>query len=271
MTDSRINLAIAGISGRLGRAIASEALRADDFRLVGGMVSSQSAHLHVDLGVLVDARHLGVSTVTALEDAVQNAQVLIDCTRPRVTAAIAPHLAALGARALVSAVTGLDAEQQAMLEKAAETLAVLQASNFSPGMALVERLVAQAARMLDANQYDLEIIETHHKRKTDFPSGAAISLGKAAAAARDATLEDVARFDRPRQGGHRPSGEIGFSAMRGGGVIGEHEARFLSTLEEITIGHRAFDRRVFARGALEAARWISSQKPGLYRLQDMLG
>jgi len=271
MPDTKLPIAIAGVSGRLGRAIASETITATDLELVGGIVNSDSAHLDEDLGELTGSGFLGVSTVVALEDAADQAQVLIDCTQPHVTAAIAPRLAIMGHRALVTGVTGLDATQQAALEEAAATIPVLQASNFSLGVAVVERLVAQAARVLDPAHYDLEIIETHHKRKADAPSGTALSLGEAAAEARDVSLHDVAQFERPRQDGNRPLGAIGFSAVRGGGIVGEHQVRFLSAFEEISINHRAFDRFIFAHGALEAARWVTTQKPGLYSLQDVLG
>ena len=177
----------------------------------------------------------------------------------------------MGNRALVTGVTGLDSDQQAALEHAAEIIPVLQASNFSLGVALVERLVAQAARALTDEQFDLEIVETHHKRKADSPSGTALSLGHAAATARGVKLDDVAQYTRPRQGGHRPVGAIGFSAIRGGGIVGEHEARFLSAFEDVSISHKAYDRFIFAQGALAAARWIKGKAPGLYTMQDVLG
>jgi len=271
MSDQKIKIAIAGVSGRLGRAIAAEAIRAPDLDLTGGMVSSDSSHLDQDLGDLAGTGFLGVETVVSFEQAVSQAQVVIDATSAKVTASIAPRLADLGGRALVTGVTGLDADQQAGLKAAAEKIPVLQASNFSLGVALVERLVAEAARALRSEQYDLEIVETHHKRKLDAPSGTAITLGEAAAQARNVALDAVAQFDRPRQGAQRPVGAIGFSAVRGGGVVGEHEARFISAFEEVAVSHRAFDRVIFAQGAMHAARWISDKPAGFYTMQDVLG
>ena len=130
--------------------------------------------------------------------------------------------------------------------------------------------MSQAAKALSDDHFDLEIVETHHKRKADAPSGTALSLGKAAAKARGVELDEVAQFERPRHEGHRPVGAIGFSAIRGGGVVGEHEARFLSAFEEVSISHKAYDRFIFAQGALAAARWIKGRAPGLYTMQDVL-
>ena len=271
MSGSSIHIAVTGISGRLGRAIASEVIRASDLSLVGGMVSSDSPNLGADLGELCSAGFLGIETVVSLEQAADRADVLIDASLPKVTSAIAPRLAAMGHRALVTGVTGLDKDQQGALDHAAETIPVLQASNFSLGVALVERLIAQAAKALSDEHFDLEIVEAHHKRKADAPSGTALSLGAAAAKARGVNLDEVAQYERPRHDGHRPVGAIGFSAIRGGGIVGEHEARFLSAFEEVSISHKAYDRFIFAQGALAAARWIQGKAPGLYTMQDVLG
>lgn len=271
MSDDKLKIAIAGVSGRLGRAIAAETIRSADLDLVGGMVSSDSSHIDQDLGDLAGTGFLGVDTVVAFEQAADPAQVVIDATSAKVTASIAPRLGELGGRALVTGVTGLDAEQQAALESAAKTIPVLQASNFSLGVALMERLVAEAARALSADLYDLEIVETHHKRKLDAPSGTAITLGEAAAKARGAVFDRVAQYERARQGASRPVGTIGFSAVRGGGVVGEHDARFLSAFEEVSVSHRAFDRIVFAQGAMHAVRWIADKPAGFYTMQDVLG
>ncbi|MFP4519400.1 MAG: 4-hydroxy-tetrahydrodipicolinate reductase [Oceanicaulis sp.] len=272
MSDIKLKAAVCGVSGRLGRTIANQLIARSDTVLTGGMVSSDSVHLGADLGEIAEKGYLGVTTSVALEDAVEGADVLLDVSAPSVTAAIAERLMKTGGLALVTGTTGLDRDQQKAVETAAETLPVLQASNFSLGVAVMERLVKEAARALAAEQFDLEIVETHHKRKADAPSGTAISLGKAAAEARGEDFETNAQFDRPRNGGSRPMGQIGFAALRGGGVVGEHEARFLSAFEEVTVSHRAFDRFIFARGAVEAALWLKDRKPGrLYTMQDVLG
>ncbi|MEQ8403818.1 MAG: 4-hydroxy-tetrahydrodipicolinate reductase [Oceanicaulis sp.] len=272
MSDVKLKAAVCGVSGRLGRTIAHQLIGRIDTALTGGMVSSDSVHLGADLGEIADKGYLGVTAAVALEDAVADADILIDVSAPQVVAAVAGRLTDKGGPGLVTGTTGLDDDQQAALEAAAKTIPVLQASNFSLGVAVVERLVAEAARALKADQFDLEIVETHHKRKADAPSGTALTLGKAAARARGETFDTVAQFDRPRSGGSRPMGQIGFAALRGGGVVGEHEARFLSALEEVSVAHRAFDRFIFARGAVEAALWLKDKKPGrLYTMQDVLG
>ncbi|MGJ3231950.1 MAG: 4-hydroxy-tetrahydrodipicolinate reductase [Oceanicaulis sp.] len=271
MSDVKLKAAVCGVSGRLGRTIAAQLIARADTALTGGMVSSDSVHLGADLGEIAGKGYLGRTVSVSLEEAGEGADLFIDVTAPQVTAAIASRLAEAGGPGLVTGVTGLDDAQQKALETAAQTIPVLQASNFSLGVAVLERLVAEAARALNPDQFDLEIVETHHKHKADAPSGTALTLGKAAARARGADFDKAAQFDRPRSGGSRPLGTIGFAALRGGGVVGEHEARFLSSLEEVSIGHRAFDRTIFARGAIEAALWLKGREPGFYTMQDVLG
>ena len=234
------------------------------------MVSADSVHLGADIAELAGLTYCGLEAVVSLEDASAGARVVIDATTAKVTAAMAPRLAEAGI-ALVTGVTGLSQAEQEAVADAAQSIPILQASNFSLGVAVVERLVAQAARALAESQFDLEIVETHHRRKTDQPSGTALSLGRAAAKARDRTLDGVASFSRSRTDARRPVGEIGFASLRGGGVVGEHAARFLSAYEEVSIAHRAFDRHIFARGAVEAALWIADKPAGLYTMQDVIG
>lgn len=271
MSEIKLSAAVCGVSGRLGRTIAAHLIGRSDTALAGGMVSADSVHLGADLGQIAECGYLGVESVVSLEEAAAGADVVIDVTAPAVTIAVARRLAETGGPAFVTGTTGLDAEQQKALEDASERLAILQASNFSLGVAVLERLVGEAARALKPDLFDLEIVETHHKHKTDAPSGTALTLGKAAARARGVDFDTAAQFNRPCTGGSRPQGQIGFAALRGGGVVGEHEARFLSALEEVTVSHRAFDRTIFARGAVEAALWVKDRKPGLYTMQDLLG
>ena len=271
MGETIVNACVAGASGRLGRTIAAELMRRSDTALTGAMVGSDSVHLGADVGEIAGLGYAGVTAVVSLEDASRNAHMVVDASAPKVTAAIAARLAEAGGPALVTGVTGLSADEQAALEAAAEIIPVLQASNFSLGVAVVERLVAEAARALKDSEFDLEIGETHHRGKADSPSGTALSLGRAAARARGTSLETAAAYERPRTGARRPVGEIGFSAQRGGGVVGEHAARFLSQSEEVAVSHRAFDRRIFARGAVTAALWLTAQPAGLYTMQDVIG
>ncbi len=261
---------VTGVSGRLGRAIAGELIRRGDTELVGGMVSSDSVHIETDVGELAGEGFIGLQTCVSLEEAVSGADVVIDASAPHVTVAIAERLAAAGGPALATGVTGFDADQEAILAEAAKSLPLLQASNFSLGVAVVEHLIAEGAKRLASEHYDLEITEAHHKHKVDAPSGTALTLGKAAATARGDVFDRVALYERPRTAERRPMGAIGFTAVRGGGIMGEHTARFLAEAEEITVGHRAMDRVIFARGAVEAALWLKNQTAGFYTMQDVI-
>ena len=267
---SALKICVIGASGRLGRLIIGAALRRPELDLVGGVVSHDSVHLGADLGDLADMSPIGVETRVSIDEAWAIADVLIDVSAASVTPAIARRIIeAEGGPALVCGVTGLDADAMQALRAAGAYAPVFHARNFSEGAAVLERLAALAAGALAAESWDLEIIETHHRRKTDAPSGTALMLGETAARARGQRFEDEAVFARPRQGGSRPVGSIGFSVMRGGAVVGEHSARFLNRFEEIEIRHVAHDRFVFARGAIEAALWAARQAPGFYTMADM--
>lgn len=270
MADDILKISVTGVSGRLGRAIATEVIRRSDTQLVGGMVSSESAYLGVDIGEMAGAGPYGVKTCVSLEDATSKADVVIDASAPHVTSAIAERLAEAGGPALATGVTGFDADQHAALLAVSDRLPLLTASNFSLGVAVVERLIAEAAGRLASDHYDLEITETHHRDKVDAPSGTALSLGRAAAAARGDDFDRVALYERPRASQRRPFGAIGFAAVRGGGVVGEHAARFLADAEEIVVGHKAFDRVIFAHGAVEAAAWLKGKPAGAYTMQDVI-
>lgn len=266
-----LKIAVSGASGRLGRLILSEAIRRSDLELAAGIVSHDSVMLGADLGEIAGCGLQNLQTSVNVEAAARAADVIVDVSVPRASAGIAKKLSEMDAPpAYVCGVTGLDADQRGALEALAKTAPVLYARNFSLGAALMERLVEQAARALPPSEFDIEIVEAHHKRKADSPSGTAIAVGEAAAKGRGADFETEAIYQRPRTGGARPVGAIGFSAIRGGGVIGEHSALFLGGYEEIEIRHRANDRFIFARGAVEAAVWLNGRGPGLYSMHDVL-
>ncbi|MGF1461832.1 MAG: 4-hydroxy-tetrahydrodipicolinate reductase [Maricaulaceae bacterium] len=262
-----IKLAIVGVSGRLGLAALRAGLSHPDIHMAGGVVSRESLAGGQDLGALVGRPPIGVLARGDLAHGIVAADVVLDVSQPAGTRACAQACAA-GSKALVTGVTGLDAEAQAAVEAAAEKVAVVQADNFSLGVALLERLVAQAAQALGPD-WDIEIAETHHRRKVDAPSGTALLLGRAAAQGRGVTLEDKADYGA-RAGARKPGG-IGFAVSRGGGVVGEHAVRLVTEDEEIALSHRAFDRALFAKGALAACLWVKDQSPGLYRMADVLG
>ena len=177
----------------------------------------------------------------------------------------------LAGKALVVGTTGLTPEVMGILEQTARQAAVLVAANFSVGVNLLLGLVEQAARVLGPEQYDVEIVEAHHNRKVDAPSGTALALGQAIANARKVPLEQLRKDGRSGQTGSRGKGEIGFHAMRGGEIVGEHQVHFIGSHERIEIAHSAQDRGLFAEGALRAAAWLAGKPAGTYTMKDVLG
>lgn len=269
-----IKIALLGVTGRLGRAIGRAVLQAPDAALAGAVVRAGSSAEGEDIGAWLTGDPCGCRAVVALSDAVSDADIVIDASLPAMTSAAADRLAAWGGPPLVTGVTGLDDSQQARLAAASERLPVLSTGNFSLGIALAEALVRQAAGRLGARDWDIEVEETHHRMKPDAPSGTALLLGRAAAEARGRDLDDLAVTGRTGRTGPRQPGSIGFSATRGGTIVGEHAVRFLGEMEEISISHRAMDRSIFASGALEAARWMynagQGRPNGLYSMQDIV-
>jgi 4-hydroxy-tetrahydrodipicolinate reductase len=268
-----ISIALVGAAGRLGSAIGRAILDTPDARLSGAVVRAESAVAGEDIGAWWGGEPCGVRAEVSLEHGLAEADVVLDASVPAMSLAAARFLAERGGPALVSGVTGYEAEQQAELKALSGRLPILLAGNFSLGVAVAESLVAQAAR-LPATDWDIEIEESHHRMKADAPSGTALVLGRAAAASRGQSLDDVAAWARHGRTGPRQPGSIGFAVTRGGSIIGEHTVRFLAELEEIAITHRAFDRSVFARGAIEAARWMTghgeARPAGLYSMQDVV-
>ncbi len=182
-----------------------------------------------------------------------------------------PGHTARGGPALVIGSTGFSDAEIARVEAAAARIPILRAGNFSLGVNMLMGMVAQAARALPAESYDIEIFEAHHRRKVDAPSGTALMLGEAAAEGRGVGLAQMARRTRDGITGARPVGEIGFSVMRGGGIVGEHSVSFIAEDEILTFSHSARDRGLFARGAVEAAIWLAGKPAGAYDMQDVLG
>ena len=209
--------------------------------------------------------------LVSLDDALAKAQVVIDFTTPAASVALAQPAAKRGGPALVIGSTGASEEQVDAIGEAAKSVPIVFAGNYSLGVNMLMGLVNQAARALSAEAYDIEVTESHHKRKVDAPSGTALMLGEAAARGRQVALASVAQRVRDGITGPRPTGEIGFSVIRGGGIIGEHSVIFAAEDEILTLSHSARDRGLFARGAVEAARWVAGRPPGLYDMQDVLG
>ena len=197
--------------------------------------------------------------------------VVIDFSTAEASVALAQTCAERGGPALVIGSTGLSPEQDAALLAAAEKIAIVRSGNFSLGVNILIGLVEHAAQRLDARDWDIEIIEAHHRLKVDAPSGTALMLGEAAAAGRGADLADVRTSPYDGITGEREAGKIGFATIRAGGIIGDHTVMFGSKDEILTLSHSAIDRSLFAKGAVAAAAWVRTRRPGLYDMQDVLG
>ena len=248
-----MRIGIAGITGRMGRLLAEE-------------VGTAGAALAGGIG-RAGGPAWGLADIAALAAA---SDVVIDFTE---AAAAGPHAAALAGAgtAWVLGTSGLSAEDEAAVEAAARAIPVVYASNFAPGVNLVLLLAERLGAALPAEAYDAEIVEMHHRQKVDAPSGTAIGIGRAVAQGRGVALSDVIESGRHGQTGSRKTGAIGFSALRGGQVVGEHTLIFASASEHIALSHRAFDRRVYATGAVRAALWLKDRPPGLYGMAEVLG
>jgi len=250
-----IKIAVAGAHGRMGQAVA-------------GVVQATPG---VQLVARFDRPEADQSGLVPVEAALAQADVVVDFTTAEASAALAERCAGLGGPGLVIGSTGFDDGQLARIAAAAGAVPIVRAGNFSLGVNMLMGLVEQAARALGPDAYDIEVFEAHHRRKVDAPSGTALMLGEAAASGRGVALSAVAQRVRDGITGARPVGEIGFSVMRGGGIVGEHSVVFAAEDEILTLSHSARDRSLFARGAVEAARWLGGRPPGQYDMQDVLG
>lgn len=261
------SILVAGAGGRMGKAIVAEVLRTPGVTLAGGFERPGGPDIGKDIGVLAGLDAIGLAVEDAAEKGLSRAAALIDFTAPKVSAANARAAAQKGV-AHVIGTTGLSEEEEAAIAEAAKTIAIVKSGNMSVGVNILTALVEQAASKLDED-FDIEIFEAHHRAKVDAPSGTALMLGAAAARGRGVSLaERKAQADRS---GARKTGDIGFSVLRGGGIVGEHRVSFAGLQEVITLSHSAIDRGLFARGAVAAARWAMDKPPGLYSMRDVLG
>ena len=263
-----MKISLLGASGRMGRELITRVAAAGDLELAGALAAPGDAWIGRDAGLAANLPAAGVDVTSSPAESVAGADVAVDFSSAAVTAAVAAACAEAGC-ALVEGVTGIDDAGQAALEKAAGRIAVLQASNMSLGVYVLNELLRTAAARL-GEDYDLEIVETHHRSKADAPSGTALQLGRTAAAARGREFSDVAVFQRHGHTGEREKGTIGFSAVRGGGYSGNHSVLLAGDEEVLELRHQSLSRGVFAAGALRAARWLAGRSPGLYDLSSVM-
>ena len=266
---SQVRVVITGVSGRMGRMLIETADASEDFEVAGAVERTGHAWVGRDLGEVLGGAARGITVTDEIDACLADADAVIDFTAPAATIAFAAACARAGV-AHVIGTTGMTADEIAQLAPASDKTAIVRAGNMSLGVNLLVQLTRKVAAALDED-YDIEVIEAHHNKKVDAPSGTALMLGEAAAEGRGVALAEVA--DRARDGitGARKRGDIGFSAIRGGDIVGEHDVMFAAPGERIVLRHIASDRSVFARGALKAARWAQERAPGAYDMLDVLG
>ncbi len=264
-----MKVGIAGCAGRMGRTNLREVLETPGVELAGGVERPGHEAVGRDLGELAGLDPVGLVAGEDFAALAGTSEVIIEFSTPEATLEHARICAARGC-AHVIGTTGLSPAQEEELRQLAQRIPVLWAPNMSQGVNLLLVLVEQVARALDAG-FDIEVLEMHHRHKVDAPSGTALALGRAAARGRGIAFEDHRIATRWGQTGPRPEGPIGFAVLRGGDVVGDHSVIFAGAGERIELTHRAGDRRIYARGAVRAARWLAGRAPGLYDMADVLG
>ncbi|MER9683021.1 4-hydroxy-tetrahydrodipicolinate reductase [Mesorhizobium sp. M0184] len=269
-TVSEMGLVVVGAAGRMGQALIRAIHTIPGARVAGAIERAGSPHLGRDAGELAGVGRLEVAIGDDPLPAFAKADGVLDFTTPAATVEFAGY-AAQARIAHIIGTTGCSAEDNARIAAAARHATVVKSGNMSLGVNLLAVLVEQAARALDADDFDIEILEMHHRHKVDAPSGTALLLGEAAAAGRGVALAGNDVRVRDGHTGVRKAGSIGFASLRGGSVVGDHSVVLAGTGERITLAHHAEDRAIFARGAVKAALWARGRKPGLYSMRDVLG
>ncbi|WP_300069307.1 4-hydroxy-tetrahydrodipicolinate reductase [uncultured Ruegeria sp.] len=262
-------IVITGASGRMGQMLIKTVTDSDGARLAGVVEREGHDWIGQDVGEAIGGQALGITVTDDPLEAFAQAQAVIDFTTPQATL----EFAALAAQARcvhVIGTTGMTDEQIAALEPASRHAVIVRAGNMSLGVNLLVQLTKKVAAALDED-FDIEVIEGHHHHKVDAPSGTALMLGEAAAEGRGVNLADVSDRGRDGMTGARKRGDIGFHAIRGGDIVGEHDVLFAAPGERIVLRHLATDRAIFARGALKAALWGQGKAPGQYDMVDVLG
>ena len=262
-------IAIAGAAGKMGHAILKLALQDNRIRVTGAFERPDSVFIGTDIGVLAGKPTGKVEIVESVEAAIENADVLIDFTHP---AAMEAHLKAVlkNKTGYVVGTTGLSEGHIAKLKAAGKKIPVVQSPNMSIGVNLLFKLSEMTAKALDED-YDIEIVEAHHRMKKDSPSGTALKLLEVVARARGRNIRKDAVCGREGETGARPRGQIGVLAMRGGDVVGEHTVFFLADGERVELTHKASSRDAFAQGAIKAAKFAAQKKNGFYNMLQVLG
>ena len=263
-------IAITGAAGRMGRVLIEAVNNDAEASLGGAIVLLDDPMVGVDAGAIAGlSKTLDVKAVTSLESVVGQFDVLIDFTAPAATRANVALCRKHG-KGIVIGTTGLNDEQKAELSAAAADTRIVFAPNYSVGVNLCLNLLRMAASVM-GNDSDIEVVEMHHRHKVDAPSGTALRMGEVVAETMGWDLKEVAVYGREGYTGARPQKQIGFETIRGGDVVGDHTVMFATEGERVEITHKAQSRMTFAKGAVRAAKWVTTQQPGLYDMQDVLG
>lgn len=263
-----MKIIVSGAAGRMGRAILERLYEDETLELAGALEKKGHPAIKKDAGELLGIGKWGVPITELTKKTLKSCEVIVDFTYPQGTIQMVQE-AKDHEKPMVIGTTGFAPDHLKKIEAAAKKIPVVLSPNMSIGVNVMFKLIAEASAALGAD-YDVEILEIHHRLKKDAPSGTAIRMGEVLAASRGTTLQQAGRFSRQGNIGARPSGEIGIQSLRAGDVVGEHTMTFAGTGERIELTHRAHNRNNFARGALMAAQWVTTQDPGLYDMMDVL-
>ena len=264
-----MRLVVAGAGGRMGRTLVKAIADTPGLTLAGALEDARSPLIGWDAGTLAGLGENGVKLTGDPAPLMGQADGIVDFTIPAATIAL-NAVAAKAGKVHIIGTTGLTAADEAAIKAAAKTAVIVKSGNMSLGVNLLAALTKRVAKTLD-DSFDIEIVEMHHNQKVDAPSGTALLLGRAAAEGRGIDLAQHSVRSRDGHTGARQPGDIGFAALRGGTVVGEHTVMFAGPAERLEFTHKAEDRMIFARGALHAALWARGRKPGLYSMMDVLG
>jgi 4-hydroxy-tetrahydrodipicolinate reductase len=262
-------MGVVGCAGRMGRMLVAEIAATEGCSVAGGSEAPGSGYVNQDIGELAGIGRIGIPVGEAVDKLIRNSDVVLEFTSPEATAEHAELAAGLGT-AMVIGTTGLSPEQGERVRQTARKIPIVWAPNMSLGVNVLLSVVEEVARRLGPD-WDVEIMEMHHRGKIDAPSGTALALGHAVAVGRGVALEEVEQRARDGIIGPRRTGDIGFAALRGGDAIGDHHVIFAGASERLELIHRATSRAIYAKGAVRAACWVVGRPPGVYGLKEVLG
>ena len=266
---AKTKIGVVGCGGRMGRMLVAEIAATEGCTVAGGSEAPGSGYVNQDIGELAGLGRIGIPVGETVDKLMRDSDVVLEFTSPIATVEHAELAATLG-KPMVIGTTGLSAGQSEVVRKAAGSIPIVWAPNMSLGINVLLSVVEEVARRLGPD-WDIEVVEMHHRGKADAPSGTALALGQAAAAGREVVLEEVEQRARDGITGPRRRGDIGFAALRGGDVTGDHHVIFAGAGERLELIHRATTRAIYAKGAVRAARWVAGRSAGLYGLKEVLG